>query len=46
MYLMPDNQNNARWLNARQKKVAIERVRENQAVTADDLWKWSQFWEA
>lgn len=46
MYLMPDNQNNARWLNARQKKVAIERVRENQTVTADDQWKWPQFWEA
>ncbi|KAI5467804.1 major facilitator superfamily domain-containing protein [Mariannaea sp. PMI_226] len=46
MCLMPDNQGNARWLNEREKKVAIERVRENQTVTSDNQWKWSQFWEA
>lgn len=46
MYLMPDNQSNARWLNERQKHIAIERVRENRTVTADSQWKWSQFWEA
>ncbi|KAF7561745.1 hypothetical protein G7046_g2404 [Stylonectria norvegica] len=46
MYLMPDNQANPRWLDDRQKKIAIERVRENQTVTADDRWKWPQFWEA
>ncbi|KAM0553217.1 hypothetical protein ACHAPJ_007505 [Fusarium lateritium] len=46
MYLMPDNQNNARWLNERQKLIAVERVRENQTVTADNEWKWHQFWEA
>ncbi|KAF4966819.1 hypothetical protein FSARC_5534 [Fusarium sarcochroum] len=46
MYLMPDNQNNARWLNDRQKLIAVERVRENQTVTADNEWKWHQFWEA
>ncbi|KAM5341796.1 hypothetical protein ACJ41O_014827 [Fusarium nematophilum] len=46
MYLMPNNQNTARWLDEREKKIAIERVRENQTVTADDHWKWHQFWEA
>ncbi|KAH7134520.1 major facilitator superfamily domain-containing protein [Dactylonectria estremocensis] len=46
MYFMPDNQANARWLNEREKKIAIERVRENQTVTSDDRWKWPQFWEA
>ncbi|CEJ89649.1 hypothetical protein VHEMI05480 [[Torrubiella] hemipterigena] len=45
-WLMPDNQANARWLNEREKKVAIERVRKNQNVTSDDQWKWPQFWEA
>uniref|UniRef100_A0A0D2Y6F0 Uncharacterized protein n=1 Tax=Fusarium oxysporum (strain Fo5176) TaxID=660025 RepID=A0A0D2Y6F0_FUSOF len=35
MYLMPDNQSNARWLDERQKTIAIERVRENQTVTKD-----------
>lgn len=43
---MPDNQTNARWLDERQKKIAIERVRQNRTVTADDRWKWPQFWEA
>ncbi|KAF5263291.1 hypothetical protein FOXYS1_5961 [Fusarium oxysporum] len=46
MYLMPDNQSNARWLDERQKTIAIERVRENQTVTKDSEWKWHQFWEA
>lgn len=45
-WLMPDNQTNARWLNEREKKIAIERVRKNQTVTADDQWKWPHFWEA
>jgi hypothetical protein len=45
-YLMPDNQSNARWLNEREKKIAIERVRENQTVSTDNHWKWPQFWEA
>ncbi|KAH6900811.1 putative allantoate permease [Thelonectria olida] len=31
------------WLSKRERKVAIERVRENQAVTSDDHWKWKQF---
>ncbi|EGX93375.1 allantoate permease, putative [Cordyceps militaris CM01] len=44
--LMPDNQTNARWLNQRQKQIAMERVRANQTVTADDKWKWNQFREA
>ncbi|KAH8665598.1 major facilitator superfamily domain-containing protein [Ilyonectria robusta] len=46
MYFMPDHQGNAKWLNEREKKIAIERVRENQTVTSDDRWKWPQFWEA
>lgn len=46
MYLMPDNQANARWLSERERKVAIERVRENQTVTSNNKWKWDQFWEA
>lgn len=46
VWLMPDNQTNARWLNEREKQIAIERVRKNQTVTADNRWKWDQFWEA
>lgn len=44
--LMPDHQRNARWLNAREQEIAIERVRANKTVTSDHHWKWSQFWEA
>ncbi|KAJ5358814.1 major facilitator superfamily domain-containing protein [Penicillium cataractarum] len=43
---MPDNQSNARWLNEREKKIALERVRENQTVSSNNDWKWNQFWEA
>jgi hypothetical protein len=45
-YLMPDNYSNARWLTPREKEVARDRVRENQTVSTDNHWKWSQFWEA
>ncbi len=45
-YFMPDTQANARWLNPRERKVAMERVRANQTVSTSDQWKWSQFWEA
>ncbi|PCH04410.1 hypothetical protein PENOC_033990 [Penicillium occitanis (nom. inval.)] len=43
---MPDNQSNARWLTEKEKKIALERVRENQTVSSDNHWKWNQFWEA
>ncbi|KUL87926.1 hypothetical protein ZTR_03881 [Talaromyces verruculosus] len=43
---MPDNQSNARWLTEKEKKIALERVRENQTVSSDNHWKWKQFWEA
>jgi hypothetical protein len=46
MFFMPDNQSNARWLNETEKKIAIERIRENQTVSSDNEWKWPQFWEA
>ncbi|KAH9227093.1 hypothetical protein K456DRAFT_1730379 [Colletotrichum gloeosporioides 23] len=46
MYFMSDHQANARWLSERERKVAIERVRENQTVTSNNQWKWDQFWEA
>lgn len=45
-YLLPDNQSNARWLNAREKEIALARVKGNQTVSADNEWKWPQFWEA
>ncbi|KKP00143.1 hypothetical protein THAR02_07763 [Trichoderma harzianum] len=45
-YLMPDNYSNARWLSPREREVARDRVRENQTVSTDNHWKWSQFWEA
>ncbi|KAK4067269.1 uncharacterized protein Triagg1_7712 [Trichoderma aggressivum f. europaeum] len=45
-YLMPDNYSNARWLTPREREVARDRVRENQTVSTDNHWKWSQFWEA
>ncbi|RSH89209.1 hypothetical protein EHS25_002321 [Saitozyma podzolica] len=45
-FLMPDHQGNARWLTPRERKIAVERVRENQTVSGDHHWKWNQFWEA
>lgn len=43
---MPDSQSNARWLTEKERKIAVERVRENQTVSSDSDWKWPQFWEA
>lgn len=43
---MPDNYANARWLTPREREVARDRVRDNQTVSTDNRWKWSQFWEA
>lgn len=43
---MPDNYANARWLTPREREVARDRVRDNQTVSTDNHWKWSQFWEA
>ncbi|KAL1863106.1 hypothetical protein Daus18300_008098 [Diaporthe australafricana] len=43
---MPDNQINARFLNRREKLIAIERIRVNFQGIGSRKWKWSQFFEA
>lgn len=45
-YYMPDNQINARFLNRREKLIAIERIRVNFQGIGSRQWKWSQFFEA
>ncbi|KAI5460704.1 major facilitator superfamily domain-containing protein [Mariannaea sp. PMI_226] len=45
-YWMPDNQINARFLNRRQKLIAIDRIRGNFQGIGSRQWKWSQFYEA
>lgn len=43
---MPDNQTNARFLNRREKLIAIERIRGNFQGIGSRTWKWPQFFEA
>lgn len=45
-YWMPDNQTNARFLNRREKLIAIDRIRGNFQGIGSRQWKWSQFREA
>ncbi|CAH0047375.1 unnamed protein product [Clonostachys solani] len=43
---MPDNQTNAKFLNHREKMIAVERIRKNFQGIGSRKWKWSQFYEA
>lgn len=43
---MPDNQTNAKFLNRREKLIAIDRIRGNFQGIGSRQWKWSQFFEA
>lgn len=45
-YWMPDNQINAKFLNRREKLIAIDRIRGNFQGIGSRQWKWSQFFEA
>lgn len=45
-FYMPDNQINARFLNRREKLIAIERIRVNFQGIGSRKWKWAQFFEA
>lgn len=45
-FRMPDNQTNAKFLNHREKLIAIERIRKNFQGIGNRKWKWSQFREA
>ncbi len=45
-YIIPDNQMNCRWLNERDRLLAIERVRENEQGIGNRHFKWYQFREA
>lgn len=45
-YWMPDNQTNAKFLNRREKLIAIDRIRGNFQGIGSRQWKWSQFREA
>lgn len=46
MWCMPDNQINARFLNHREKLIAIDRIRGNFQGIGSRKWKWPQFFEA
>lgn len=43
---MPDNQINAKFLNEREKRIAVERIRGNFQGIGSRKWKWDQFFEA
>lgn len=46
LFVMPDNQMNARWLKKEDRILAIERVRCNQQGIGNKHFKWYQFREA
>ena len=46
LWYMPDNQIQARFLNHREKLIAIDRIRGNFQGIGNQTWKWSQFFEA
>lgn len=46
LWWMPDNQTNAKFLNYREKLIAVERIRGNFQGIGNRVWKWAQFREA
>ncbi|KAJ5640067.1 uncharacterized protein N7484_007929 [Penicillium longicatenatum] len=46
LWYMPDNQIQARFLNHREKLIAIDRIRGNFQGIGNHTWKWPQFFEA
>ena len=47
VFHMPDNQATARFLNPRERSIAIERIRGNfQGIMGNRTWNWKQFGEA
>ncbi|CEL00991.1 Putative MFS allantoate transporter [Aspergillus calidoustus] len=45
-WFLPDNQTNAKFLDEREKLIAVERIRDNFQGIGSQVWKWSQFREA
>jgi hypothetical protein len=46
LYVVPDNPTRVRFLDERQRYVAVERLRQNQAGLENKVFKWSQATEA
>ncbi|KAI9839757.1 MAG: hypothetical protein M1838_004268 [Thelocarpon superellum] len=46
LFVMPDNQLNARWLTKRERMLAVERIRSNQQGVGNKHFKWYQLKEA
>ncbi|KAI8240766.1 putative transporter [Colletotrichum sp. SAR 10_96] len=46
IWYLPDNQANAKFLDDRQRLIAIERIRDNFQGIGNRVWKWDQFREA
>ncbi|KAF8857058.1 MFS general substrate transporter [Acephala macrosclerotiorum] len=46
LFFMPDNQVNAKFLNPRERQIAVERIRDNFQGIGSRVWKWNQFREA
>ncbi|KAF7541883.1 hypothetical protein G7054_g263 [Neopestalotiopsis clavispora] len=45
-WFMPDNVLNARFLNDKERSIAVERIRGNFQGMGNRTWKWNQFFEA
>lgn len=46
LLFMPDSPATIRYLNERERQVAVHRIKENKSGIHDTKWKWEQFWEA
>ncbi|KAM7215951.1 14b28d54-7c27-47ee-85cc-5d2f8fd2a3d5 [Rhypophila decipiens] len=45
LWLMPDSPMEAKYLNQREKVIAVERLRANQMGIASRKWRWDHVWE-
>ncbi|EST09991.1 Major facilitator superfamily [Kalmanozyma brasiliensis GHG001] len=45
-FFMPDSPATIRYLNERERQVAVHRIKSNKSGIHDSTWKWDQLWEA
>lgn len=46
LLFMPDSPATIRYLNERERQVAVHRIKQNKSGIHDTTWKWDQMWEA
>ncbi|GAC95519.1 allantoate transporter [Pseudozyma hubeiensis SY62] len=46
LLFMPDSPATIRYLNERERQVAVHRIKQNKSGIHDTTWKWEQMWEA